>query len=360
MRRMTRLILIVMVAVGCGQPRPETDEDVPRGPVLEIVAESPRQWTGVAVTPAGRIFANFPRWSAEVPVSVAEVLPGGTIRPYPDEAWNSWSPEADGARTFVCVQSVVGDGEGSLWVLDPASPRLQGVVPGAAKLVQIDTGTDEVVTVIRFDDDVAPASSYLNDVRIDHEHHAAYITDSGAGALIVIDLETGAIRRVLDDHPSTSAEDTVLVFGGHEWRNPDGSAAKVHADGIAFDAAHDLVYFQALTGRTLYRVSGAALRDPMLDASSLGAVVETVAHSGPSDGLLWDGDDGVFISAIEEDAIKRWTPSGGLETVIADPMIAWPDSFAHGPKGALYVTTSQIHLGPSPPDPYRILRITLP
>jgi sugar lactone lactonase YvrE len=162
----------------------------------------------------------------------------------------------------------------------------------------------------------------------------------------------------LDDHPSTSAEDIVLTFAGGQWLLPDGSAPQVHADGVAYDRTNDLVYYQALTGRTLYRISGAALREPWLEDNSLAALVETVAESGPSDGLLWDGTDGILISAIEDDAIKRWSPAGGAEFVFEDPMIAWPDSFARAPDGVLYVTTSQIHLGPNPPEPYRVLRIT--
>jgi sugar lactone lactonase YvrE len=150
----------------------------------------------------------------------------------------------------------------------------------------------------------------------------------------------------------------ILTFEGNQWLLPDGSAPQVHADGIAYDRTNDLVYYQALIGRTLYRIVGAALRDPSLDEEALGATVETVAESGTSDGLLWDGADGIFISAIENDAIKRWRPEGGVEIVIQDPRIAWPDSFALGPDGGLYVTTSQIHRGPNPPDPYRVLRIT--
>ena len=351
-------LTVVVLVFSCAQPRPETVDPVAAEPTLEIIAESDRQWTGVAVTKEGRVFVNFPRWSPEVPVSVAEVLADGTLVPWPDEAWNSWAPDADPSTTFVCVQSVVADGMGSLWVLDPANAGFQGVIPGGAKLVEIDAASAGVVQVIAFDGRIALPASYLNDVRIDHRHRAAYITDSGDGALIVVDLRTGVSRRVLDDHPSTAAEATVLTFEGNRWLLPDGSAPQVHADGIAYDRVGDFVYYQALTGRTLYRIAGGALRDPSLDEDTLAGMVETVAESGASDGLLWDGADGIFISAIEEDAIKRWSPEGGVETVIADPRIAWPDSFALGPDGGLFVTTSQIHRGLNPPDPYRVLRIT--
>lgn len=358
MRQAFFFLLALIIISSCAQPQPETIEMTEVEPSLEVVAESDRQWTGVAVTEDGRVFVNFPRWSPDVPVSVAEVLVDGTLRPFPDEEWNSWVPDANPSTSFVCVQSVVADGKGSLWVLDPASAGFQGVVPGGAKLVEIDAATGGVVQVIFFDGKVALPGSYLNDVRIDHKHRAAYITDSGDGSLVVVDLKTGASRRVLDAHPSTAAEDIILTFEGNEWLLPDGSAPRVHADGIAYDRTNDTVYFQALTGRTLYRVAGAALRDHSLDEEALGAMVETVAESGSSDGLLSDGADGVFISALEDDAVKRWSREGGVETVISDPRIAWPDSFALGPDGGLYVTTSQIHRGPNPPEPYRVLRIT--
>lgn len=360
MKSFTPVLMLAACLAGCAGPGPEGAPDTAAvgTPALAVVAESDRQWTGIAVSREGRVFVNFPRWSPEVPVSVAELRAGGSLAAFPDHGWNAWSPGADPASTWVCVQSLIADGEGSLWILDPANPGFAGVVSGGAKLVEIDIPTAAIVQVIRFDSTVAPTDSYLNDVRIDHRHGAAYITDSGSGALVVVELATGSSRRVLEDHPSTAAEDTVLTIGGEPWLRADGSSPQVHADGIAYNRTRDLVYFQALTGRTLYRISGAALRDPALDDAALGERVEAVAASGPSDGLLWDGADGIFISAIEDDAVKHWSPEGGVATVIADPRLAWPDSFARGPDGSLYVTTSQIHRDPSPAEPYRVLRIT--
>jgi sugar lactone lactonase YvrE len=358
MNKIVSLLIAALVGFGCGAPEPEIAEPVPPEPTLEIFAESDRQWTGVAVTEDGRVFVNFPRWGPEVPVSVAEILADGSLRSYPDEVWQGWTPGADPTNSFVCVQSVVADGEGSLWVLDPANPWFQGVVPGGARLIEIDLATDRMVRVIGFDETVAPAGSYLNDVRIDHAHGSAYISDSGTGALVVVDLDTGASRRVLGDHASTSAEEVVLNIGGADWLLPNSAAPQVHADGIAYERVSDFIYYQALTGRTLYRIAGTALRDSSLDDLALAARVERVADSGASDGLLWDGAKGIFISAIEDDAIKRWSASGGVEVIVQDPLIAWPDSFAMAPDGGLYVTTSQIHRGPDPPEPYRILKVT--
>src|SRR5579875_3296911 len=105
-------------------------------PSLDLVASFPgRQVTGVAVAPNGRIFVNFPRWEADVPISVAEVGANGALTPYPDAAWNSFRDAAPAAadQRFVCVQSVTCDPKGNLWVLDPAAPGLSFEVSGGPK-----------------------------------------------------------------------------------------------------------------------------------------------------------------------------------------------------------------------------------
>jgi hypothetical protein len=86
------------------------DSRSPRA-TLEQVAQFEHQVTGVTVTETGRIFVNFPRWTEDSPISVAEVMKDGSIRPYPDAQWNAWrnvkSDEITPNDHWVCVQSVV-------------------------------------------------------------------------------------------------------------------------------------------------------------------------------------------------------------------------------------------------------------
>ena len=122
---------------------------------IELVARFEHQVTGVSVSEDKRIFVNFPRWTEDNAVSVAELKADGALQPYPNEEWNAWrnarKDEVTPNDHWVCVQSVVADGRGSLWVLDPAAPAQAHLVSGGAKLVQIDLAADRVVRTIAFD-----------------------------------------------------------------------------------------------------------------------------------------------------------------------------------------------------------------
>ena len=299
---------------------------------LLMVAESDRQWTGVAVSRSGRIFVNYPRWSPEVPLSVAELLLSGKTKAYPDEAWNEWASGEEVRDRFVCVQSVYVDREDDLWILDTGNPRFRGVLPGAPKLVRVSLADDTVAGVIRFDESAAPAGSYLNDVRIDTGRGFAYITDSGLGGILVVELASGRSRRVLTDHPSTKSEGAILTVAGRKWVRADGSPRHVHSDGIALSPDGRYLYYQALTGRSLYRIETRWLRDQALGSEALGGEVERVGETGAADGLLHGPDGYVYLSGLEHGAIRRVSPDTPVETVVQDSLLAWPDSFAWGPR----------------------------
>lgn len=324
---------------------------------LQQVAQFEHQVTGVTVSERGRIFVNFPRWTEDSPVSVAEIMKDGSLRPYPDARWNAWRnvrrDELAPSDHWVCVQSVVADGRGSVWVVDPAAPAVHGIVPGGPKLVRIDLVTDRVARVIRFGQDVAIPGSYLNDVRFSKDGKYAFLTDAGQrGALVVVDLASGKARRVLDGHPSTQPEKGVVVStDGRALRYPDGRPVLFAADSIALSSDDAWLYWKALTGNTLYRIRTAALTGSGLAGADVSSRVQSYGKVGPTDGF-WIGrradtdSDILYITSIEDNAIKARNlaqgPAGALRTVLQDPRLRWPDTFSQGPDGSLYVTTSRI------------------
>lgn len=326
---------------------------VPAGEsALQNVATSQALWTGVGVSHDGRVFVNYPRWSPSVPVSVAELVDGAPVA-FPPGQWNAWAPDADPGGRFVCVQSVTVDADNRLWILDPASPMFAGAVPGGPKLVMVDLEADSVARVISFDTAVAPPRSYLNDVRVDTKTGHAYITDSGLGAIVVVDLSDGSSRRLLAEHASTKAEAVTLTIEGVAWSAP------VHSDGIALDTRGGYVYYQALTGRTLYRVPTKMLRDESLDPAQLEAAVEVVGKTGASDGLAFR-EGYVYLSSLEHNAVRRVAPDGSVEVVVQDERLKWPDSFAVAPDGTFYVTTTQLHLMGRNTEPFGLWKFTPP
>jgi sugar lactone lactonase YvrE len=327
---------------------------------LTEIAKSNNQWTGIAVSKRNRVFVCFPRWGNAVPVSAGELLPDGSVTPFPDKKWNEWiQGSALTGSEFICVQSVYCDSTGALWILDPAAPRFQGPVTDGPKLVKVNLASGRAEKTYPLAT-VAPKDSYLNDVRIDTKRQIAYMTDSGLGAIVVLDLRTGNARRLLDKSETTKAENIWITIDGKRWGvQRDGSVRKVHSDGIALDKTGDNLYYQALTGKTLYRVATKDLRNEKLSADDLHKKVEKFATTCVADGIEFGGDGKLYITSLEDNAIKRMSVTDGkknLETVIQDKQLIWPDSLAMRADGYIYVTCSQIHLGPKPPTPYKVFR----
>ncbi len=316
--------------------------------LTEVYHNSDFQLTGVSVSKSGRLFVNFPRWSDRYLQAVVEVMPDGTAKPFPDDEWNKWDLKpATAGNHFVCVQSVVVDSSDALWILDPAAPMLASVVPGGAKLVKVDLKTNKVVQVIHFEPAVAKLDSYLNDVRFDLARHTAYMTDSGSGGIVVLDLASGKAHRALDSDRSVLVEKGVQVVVNGKPLLFNGKPPQFNADGIALSPDGQYLYYKPVTANTLYRVKTELLRDSTTPAGKLSAAVEKVAKTFPTDGLWMDSQNLLYLSDDMHNAVSRLNPDGHIGQVVSDPRLQWPDTFSQGPDGSIYITASHINESPT-------------
>lgn len=330
--------LLMEGVLSCCGPRQECDP-------LELMASSSEQWTGVALSKHGRIFVNYPRWTENVPVSVAEVI-RGEAKPFPNKQWN----ETVGERYFTSVQSVVVDDSDKLWVLDTKNPLFKGVLSGGPVLYCFDLQNNTLLKSYRFNKALYKKGSYFNDVRIDTKDSVAYISDSGDGAIIVLDLQSGVARRVLDHHHSTQCERDHLVCDSFRWDN------KVHIDGIALTPDGKYLYYSALTSHTLYRIATSALTDASLDRDALAQKVEKITQIPATDGMIFDKKGNLWMGGIEHHSINMIDTKGRIHQVIQDKRIRWADSFAIDNDGYIYFTISQIHVPEKKREAYQLYR----
>jgi len=306
--------------------------------------------TGVAVSAGGRVFVCFPRWEDGLIYTVGEVQPDGSVTPYPDLAFNQPDPDAP-ERSLYSVQSVVVDARDRLWLLDTGRIRWRPATRGAAKLLAFDLKTDRLVKTVVMPDAEALSGSYLNDVRFDlsaGEGGFAYITDSGLGGIIVVDLASGTVMHRLRGHPSTQPQDVLPVVEGrplYRRRTPEAAPEPfaVAADGIALSPDGRTLYYCPLSSRRLYSISTADLRDATLSETDLARQVVDLGPKPLVDGMVMDAAGRLYLSAFEQNAIMRRLPDGTIETVATDARLLWPDSFSIGPDGWLYVTANQLH-----------------
>ncbi len=326
--------------------------DRPAG-TLEVVATfGDPMPTGVTVSHSERIFVCFPRWGDLVDFTVGE-LQRGRVVAYPSSILNTPEP-GHAAERLISVQSVVVDPKNRLWLVDTGSVAFGPTSFGGPKLVGVDLEKDAVFQTITFPPQVALRTSYLNDVRFDLRRGGAgfaFLTDSsdqGPNGLIVVDLASGRSWRRLHDHPSTKADRQMLpLVEGRPWLDQppigDPKPVAMGCDGIAIGSDGARLYYCPLVSRHLYSVSIDALVDPRLTDRQVAATVIDHGEKGASDGLESDDKGRIYATSYEQNAILRLLPEGGLETIVRDPRVLWPDTMSVARNGYLYFIANQLH-----------------
>lgn len=333
----------------------------------EVYADSTYQLTGVAISPEGRLFVNYPYWLDKHSYSVVEVGKDGKPVLFPDTAWNSFKKGDDGTNKFVCVQAVVADEENHLWIVDPAGIGLSDVYQKSNKLIEFDLKTNKIVKIYKFPEDVAGPKTYINDIRLDLKNGFGYMSSSSNGGIVVLNLKTGASKFVLHGHPSTLSDPAYhFKMNGKEMANAQGPV-KINSDGIALTPDKQWLYYKPLTDNRLYRVPTSLLQNFSSTPEQIAAKVEDVGRFVTTDGMEFDSDGNLYMGDLENSRIVKITPDNKMTTLIEDKeKLSWPDSYSISKDGYLYVSCSQIQEMPWFNDnknitkyPYRVFRIKI-
>ncbi|WP_192037108.1 L-dopachrome tautomerase-related protein [Halomonas sp. YLGW01] len=284
---------------------------------------------------------------------VVEVAPDGTKRPFPTQDW------ADGPDIGeVGIAATIGidtDSNGVVWILD------MGDQNNPAQLVGWDTRANELHKVITIPADATLPISFLQDFAIDEKRGKIYIADMTftapatdmRPAFVVVDIETGEARRVLQAAPPLMPvyHDVVIVGQPMAAQGTDGGEPTpwhLAMNAISIDPAFEHVYFGTVNGSTIFRLPAAALADPTLEDEQRIEHIEPYADKRPNDGFIYSaGLDGVVSGDIEQHAVTLSTPDAMTTLAQDEEHLRWPDGFAYGPDGTLYITSNQLNTHPA-------------
>ncbi len=267
--------------------------------------------------------------------------------PFPNREMNV--PGSGAPVELDSVLGVVNDGH-IVWMMD--NGRRGETIP---KLVAWDTKLDSLHRIIPIT--TVKRTSILNNLALDPNHPFIYISDPADGvdsAIIVVNLETGLPRRVLDGHSSVQHDPEIhIVLDGKplEARRADGQIASPLSgvSPFAVDRRGEWLYYGPRNSTTLYRIKTELLRRSDLAPATLNANVKGFCPKPVCDSIVIDSRDRIYFSDIGNSAVSYVTPEDDYLTIrplVKDPRMVWPGGLLFGTDGQLHFFCNQLNRAP--------------
>jgi len=298
----------------------------------------------------GNYYLSVPRWEAGIPATVnkIEIVDGKAML----TAYPSW--EMNTAGDMSALQSVLGweiDELNRAWFLDQGHIQGEPCQDGAQKIVCWDITKNELVESIPVPDEIASyEASFLNDLMVDNLNGFVYIADSGIftdplqGGLIVYNMKTKDLRRVLHQHKSTQDVPGYWfeIAGKRVWKD---QPMRTGADGIALSADRKTLYWCPLTDRNLYSIDTALLQDFSTPQEEIAEAVVDLGDKGTnSDGLGADNRGKIYYTMLEGQGIGIYDPDQRtFSEFVSDDRMIWVDGMTFDNKGHLIFNNNRLH-----------------
>ena len=332
------LILGSLLAIAAS-PALNAQEGAARPPAeLVPMLRSQLVSNGITRTKEGRLFSPFQRQERDKGIELGEWVNGKPVA-YPNAAWNAWKPGEDATRAFVGLHAVRVGPDGDLWALDKGAAGFgEPPVPGGPKLVRIDLSTNTVRQVYPLDGATGP-NSFVDDFRFNGKR--IYLTDAGEPGLIVLNLENGHLRRVLDRHPSMTAQRPLTGEGRHLF-DETGRPVTIHADQLEVSPDGRILYYQPSSG-PLYRIETRYVDDKLMGDAERAKYLAIHAQTGSTGGTAIDAAGTIYASDTDALRILKIAPDGSTSTLIQDPRLVWGDAMWIDEEGGLWIPAAQMN-----------------
>ncbi len=263
----------------------------------------------------------------------------GEVVPFPDQVM---STAATGSSLPLdALEAVKVNSHGVAWMLD--NGRRSELTP---KLVGWNLDKGHLHRVIHLAAPALVTGSFCGDLALDPEEPFAYVADPANGedaALIVVDLQTGLSRRILQGHPALRPDPTVILppgaLGGRVIRRIDGTASvpKRGVEALAIDRKGDWLYFTGLQAGAVSRVQVAKLRDAALSEQALAQCLERYADVPPGVSLAIDAKGNLYAGDLAgRSIILIDEKERASRPLVTDARLLWPDGLTFGQDGKLY------------------------
>lgn len=270
-----------------------------------------------------------------------------TTRPFPNELWNT--PRETDDHYLSNVLGVRNDENGIVWMLDMGQRN-----PVTPKIVGWNTVTNTLERIYYLPESVITPTSQPNDMVVDTKHGFFVIADEGIGnggdgstaSLIIVDMKTGKIRRLLEGSRTTLPENIPTMINGKPLAI-NGKNLLVGCDGITADKDFKELYYAPLNGSKIYRVKMADLLDETLSEVELDKRIETYSAKPNNGGLSIDADGNLYLTAMETNSVDVvLAKDRSVHRLVADENLLWPDGVSYNAvDGYIYVSSAQVHLG---------------
>ncbi|GBQ13164.1 hypothetical protein AA16663_1398 [Komagataeibacter rhaeticus DSM 16663] len=312
-------------------------------PALHVAWTSERILNAVAVADDGQRFVSFPYWGGggSGGPTVAEIDADGQPHAFPDARWNHPDGTRGMLQPFVRVNAIRIGPDGLLWVVDSGDANVGGPPNPAngapARLLAFDITTGQVVHALSLRAASTP-HSYMDDIRFHND--TIFVTDAGDPALVVVNLSTGAQRRVLAHDRSTTDKRPMHAEG--RLLTVHGQPARIHADQLEVSPDGRTLYFQPSSG-PMWSAPTAALENPVLPAAGLAHAVTQFYNTPSTGGTAIDGDGNLYVSDVDRLRILRITPQGRASTLVRDRRLVWADAMWIDSHGVLWIPAVQLN-----------------